>query len=187
MTDFRSAAFRTEPLTLFVGAGSVKQEFPFPVLPAQEWLEILGSNSWVVAVVGTIPGTWHETFIDRVELGRIGTADVRAFAHSALAQSAGRPWWEAERLVNSCFTDGGRLLGTVLTNGVDPSRMTLAVFLACVWATLTKGADATGMAKLESELLPPPPEATEAERAGLEDDMSGMVERFRGMPGVRTG
>lgn len=187
MADFRFAAFRTEPFTISLGAGSVTQEFPFPVLPAQEWLEILGSNNWAVAVVGTIPGTWHETFIDRVELGRIGTADVIAFAHSALAQSAGRPWWEAERLVNSCFHDGGRLLGTVLTNGVDPSRMTLAVFLACVWATLTKGADATALAKLEGELLVPPPEATQAERAELEDDVLGMVDRLRAMPGVRTG
>lgn len=181
MTDFRSAAFRTEPFNLPVGP------WPFPVLTAREWLGIMGSGNWVVHTVACLPGTWHETFIDRVELGKISPDDVRSFAHSALAQSAGRPWWEAERLVNSCFHDGGRLLGTVLTNGVDPSRMTLAVFLACVWATLTKGADATAMAKLEAELLPPPPEATEAERAELEDDMFGMVERMRAMPGVRTG
>lgn len=186
---FRIAAFRTESFTISLGAGTVTRQFFFPLRPAREWLEIMGSNSWPVAVVNTLPTGDHERFLDDVESGQLGTADVRAFAHSALAQSAGRPWWEAERLVNACFSDGGRLLGTVLTNGVDPSRMTLAVFLACVWATLTKGADAEAMIKLESALLVPPPEATPEERAGLDDDddVFAMVDRMRAMPGVRTG
>lgn len=187
MADFRSAAFRSVPFTISLGAGMLTREFPFPVLTAQEWLKFLGSGNWVVHVVSALPDEAHERFVDCVESGELGTADVTSFAHSALAQSGGRPWWEAERLVGTCFADGGRLLGTVLGQGIDPSRMTLAVFLACVWATLTKGADATGMAKLESELVVPPPEATAQERAELEEDMYGMVERFRGMPGVRTG
>lgn len=126
-------------------------------------------------------------FIDKVESDELDAGDVRTFAHSALAQSAGRPWWEAQRLIGACFNDGGRLLGTVLMRGVDPSRMTLAAFLACVWAKLTENADVTSLAKLESELLVPPPEATEDERAAVDEDVFTMVERMRAMPGVRTG
>lgn len=186
--SFRAAAFRTGPFTLSLGAGTVTRQFAFPLCPAREWLEIMSSDSWAVTVVNTLPTGDYERFLDDVESGQLGAADVRALAHSALAQSAGRPWWEAERLVNACFSDGGRLLGTVLTHGVDPSRMTLAVFLACVWATLTKGADAAAMAKLESELLVPPPDATDEERAGLDDDdVFAMVDRMRAMPGVSVG
>lgn len=185
MAEFRTAAFRTEPFTLFVIAGPVTHSFP--ALTAREWLEILGSRNWVAATLAMLPQEDYERFLDGVEVARFGRADVIALAHSALAQSAGRPWWEAERLTGACFNDNGRLLGTLIGNGTDPSRMTLAVFLACVWAALTKGADATDIAKLESELLPPPPEATQEERAELEDDLFGMVERMRAMPGVRTG
>lgn len=188
MADFRTAAFRTERFTVSLGAGMSQREFPFRVLPAQEWLEIFGSNSWITAVINTIPAGSFEEFLDAVEREELWSADVTAFAHSALAQSAGRPWWEAERLVGACFHDGGRLLGTLLGNGTDPSRMTLAVFLACVWAALTKNADAEGLLKLEAALLVPPPDATDEERAGLDDeDMHGMVDRLRAMPGVRTG
>lgn len=184
MTDFRTAAFRTIPFSVHVSP----RDYPFPVLTAQQWLEMLGSHNWITAVIGVLGEGHHEQFLDAVAESVLCEAEVLAFARSALAQSAGRPWWEAERLINSCLDDGGRLLGTVLVSGADPSRMTLAVFLACVWATLTKGADATALVKLEAELLVPPPEATEAERAGLDDDgMSSMVDRLRGMPGVHIG
>lgn len=180
---FREAVFRTRPFPVTV-AGS---EFLFPARPAQEWLEILGSNNWIVATVATLGNEAHERFLDAVEAEELDADDVRAFAHSALAQSAGRPWWEAERLAGACFTDGGRLLGTVLLSGADPRGMTLAAFLACVWAALAKGADAEAMTKLEASLLVPPPEATAEDRAGLDDDMYAMVDRMRSMPGVRTG
>lgn len=188
VAEFRGSAFRTQPFVILLGAGQVTRQFPFPVLTARDWLGFFGSSSWIVHTVSALPSDFHELFIDQVERGELGAADVTAFAHSALAQSAGRPWWEAERLIGACFGDAGRLLGTVLTGGVDPSRMTLAVFLACVWATLTKGLDATGLAKLEGELLVPPPEATPEERGELDgDDVNAVVERLRAMPGVRTG
>ena len=163
------------------------RDFPFPVLPAGDWLEIFGKNNWIIATVNSTPADAYEELLNGVESGELGTADVLAFAHSALAQSAGRPWWEAERLIGACFNDSGRLLGPVFLHGVDPSRLTLAAFLACVWAKLTENADATALAKLESELLVPPPEATEDERAAVDDDVFSMVERMRAMPGVRTG
>lgn len=186
---FRTAAFRTEPFTISLGAGLLTHPFSFPLLTALEWLEIMGSDNWLVHVVRALDPDTYERLLDCVQNGQLGPVDVRAFAHSALAQSAGRPWWEAERLVNALFNDSGRLLGTLLGNGTDPSRMTLAVLLACVWATLTKGADAEAMLKLETALLIPPPEATEEERAGLDEDdeMFTAVDRLRSMPGVRTG
>lgn len=183
MDDFPSAAFRSQPFVVLVGVHS----YAFPVLTARDWLEFFGSGNWVTHSVSALPNEAHTLFIDRVESGELSPTDVRLFAHSALAQSAGRPWWEAERLVGACFSDGGRLLGTVLLGGVDPSRMTLAAFLACVWAALTKGADATALAKMEGELLVPPPEATPEERGGADDDVFAVVERLRNMPGVRTG
>lgn len=186
-SGFRGAVFRRDPFTISLGAGLTTHMFRFPVRPAREWLETLGSNNWIVATVATLPTEDYERFLDQVEAGVLGTADVLAFAHSALAQSAGRPWWEAERLAASCFSDNGRLLGTVLMGGADLSRMTLAMFLACVWATLVRGQDAEGLTKLEVELTVPPPEATEEERAGLEDDMFSMVERARSIPGVHIG
>lgn len=184
MADFRTAAFRTQPFEIGSIGGYLHT---FPVLTALEWLTVFGASNWITETVAQLSPDAHGHFLDEVEDG-LTAMEVCTWARARLSESAGRPWWEAERLIRACFNDGGRLLGTLLGNGTDPSRMTLAVFLACVWATLTKGADAEGLLKLEAALLVPPPEATEEERAGLDDDdMSGMVDRLRAMPGVRTG
>lgn len=183
MADFGSAVFRTTPFPV----RAREHEFLFPCRSAREWLEMLGSDNWIVAAVGSLGNDDHERLLDLIESGELGEADVRALAHAALAGAGGRPWWEAQRLAAACMSDGGRLLGAVLTGGVDPSRLTLAAFLACVWATLTKGADAQQIVKLEAELVIPPPEATPEEREELDDDMGSMVERLRSMPGVSIG
>lgn len=177
---FRPAAFRTQPFLIGTHV--------FPVLSAETWLGIMSSDRWIVDTVSSLAPVSYDSFLDGVESGETSREQVVSLARSALAQSAGRPWWEAERLVGACFNDSGRLIGTILNGGVDPSRMTLAVFLACVWAALTKGADAERLISLEASLLVPPPDATPEERAGLDDDdMYAMVDRMRAMPGVRTG
>ncbi|HEX5705619.1 MAG TPA: hypothetical protein VFX97_20625 [Pyrinomonadaceae bacterium] len=183
MADFGSAVFRHSPFPVPAGGHT----FDFPSLTGRQWLTLLSSENWVSATVGELDEETHERFVDLVESGELEPAHVRAFAHAALAGAAGRPWWEAQRLSGACFNDNGRLLGTALLSGADPERMTLAAFLACVWATLTKGADATQIVKLEAELLIPPAEATPEERADIDDDMGPMVERLRGMPGVSIG
>lgn len=118
-----------------------------------------------------------------MQLAENGFADsgtLVQLGHAALAEAAGRPWWEAERLIGTLSSDA--VLGTLLMRGCDPSRMTLAALLSAVWTLLMEGRkDDAARAMLEAELTMPPPEAA---GEAPEDDMSSMVAAMRAMPGV---
>lgn len=179
MADLAAAAFRTGP--------SEVRGHLFPHLNAAVWCELLSTRQWPVRLIHLMDPDPYEALLKDIESSTLDADGLLALARAALADAAGRPWWEAERLVATCTADGGRLLGMVLLAGVRPDQLTLAAFCCAVWAQITKGADATGLLKAQSELCVPPPEVSFEELEDEEDDMTAMVERMRGMPGVRIG
>lgn len=182
MPDLRSAAFRTTPFTIEVKGVSLI----FPSVPATAWLDVVSTDHYPTQTLGLMEWESHERFLDAIGSGRLDVSDLLRIAHKALAEAGGRPWWEVLRLTNSAFEQSGRLLGALLCSGVRPESMTLAAFCACVWATVTKGADATEMMKAESRLMVPPPNA-DLDEIPEDDDFQAMARRAQSMPGIRTG
>ena len=179
MPNLAAAAFRTTT--------SPVRGYDFPRLSAAEWCELLSANTWPVRLVQLMDAEPYEKMLAAIEDEELDKEGLIALARAALADAAGRPWWEAERLVTSCFNEGGRLLGMLLLAGVRPETLTLAAFCCAVWAQITKGADATQLMKAQSELLIPPPDVPLEDLEDSGDDMAVMVASLRNMPGARIG
>lgn len=184
MPDLRSAAFRTEPFRItYQGL-----ELAFRYEPAAVWMDALNKRSWVYHVLQFQDTDTHERMLDAIGQGEMSEADLPRIARAALAEAGGRAWWEIDRLTQVVYSDGGRLLGSLVLAGVDPMRITLAAWCAAVWARLVQGADTQQTMKIESQLVVPPPEATEDELAAADEAFGNVdVARLRQMPGISIG
>ena len=181
MADFSTAAFRDTHIEVEQGGYT----YSFPVLSAQQWMSLFSDRGrWPVRVLHHAEPESYERFLDEVEEGRADKDDLIRLARMVLSESAGRPWWEVERLCNGVLTNPA-LTGEVLSRGVDPSSLTLAAFLAVVWARATQGAKQTDRMQLEAELMAPPPEALQDMDDSM--DLSAVAQMFRGMQGARVG
>jgi hypothetical protein len=181
--DISSAAFRSRPYTVTVSGLDLK----FPCRTAADWLRLLSQPGSMLAVAQSMDEQSYESFLDAVQSGEAPPEDVIRIARAAESAAAGRPWWEVERLVGSLYADGGRLLGELTLCGVDPDRVSLAVYCSAIWARLVQDADATGRMKLESELSIPPADATADELEEQNEDVGQIVQRLRRLPGVSIG
>lgn len=173
------AVFRSGPFTVDSGG----RPYIFDHRSAAHWAEALASPDWVRAVLSMMGAASHERLLNEIETGVAGRDNVVGVARAALAAAAGRPWWEAERLVSCLRQDS--VLGSLLLKGCDPVRMSLASLCSSVWVLLMEGQDKTGRIQLEAEISMPPSEAAGDDSS--DDDMSAMVARMRAMPGVSAG
>lgn len=178
MADLR-AVFRSGPFTVDAGG----RPYVFDHRSAAQWAETLSGDGWVTGVLSMLGSASHERLLNEIETGGTGRDGIVSLARSALTAAAGRPWWEAERLVASLRNDS--VLGSLMLRGCDPARMSLAALCSAVWTLLMEGQDKTGRIQLEAEISMPPPDAAEGDAP--EDDMSAMVSRMRAMPGVSAG
>lgn len=181
MADFAPAAFRSTPITLDVDG----HPYTFPAMSAARWLELLSAPAWTLDVFRLTDDAAYEEFLARVDAGAAGPRDMTKVANAALAEAAGRSWWEALRLAHVA-TGAPTVLGSILLRGVDPERLTLAAFLAVVWVVVMQGRDDMARTQLEMELTTPPPEALEEEGVP-EMDMATLVASMRAAPGVSVG
>lgn len=152
-----------------------------------------GADAWLVALSGedpvraVVPGLLEPDAMVAVAVAMAsGTAryqDVEAAAFEAIATAAGRPWWEALRLVLWAAQPGSDLYGHLLLAGIDPARVTLAGWCSALYALLTRNADEKARNQLDFDLKAPP--------AGVETDEvdgwdTGIPEGFSAalMPGT---
>lgn len=180
MSDaFARAAFRDGP----VEVESHGRTFSFDPLWAGAWMSLLPSPGWAASLLQRHCATPHrDRFLDMLEDGHVQPEDLVSLGRSVLAEAAGRPWWEAERLVATALTP--EVLGAVLSKGIQPDLLTLAAFLAVTEAVIRERLDDTGRLQFESQISAPPPEALEQVP---EEDLSAVMERLRGMTGARIG
>jgi hypothetical protein len=86
-------------------------------------------------------------------------------AHEALAAAAGRPWWEAQRLIQSASDPRIKavVFGALVRSGFDFEVRPLAAFLDAAYSFAVENTTEEQRAKLDLELKTPPPGAGEAE------------------------
>lgn len=179
MASLSEAAFRTGPFEIELNG----HRLVFPHLTADRWTTAMFSGD--LSVVQLMTPEQFDLLLDLIEDESLSVEDVHRVARKAVAEAAGRPWWEAERLVASVFEPTGRILGNLMLSGVRPETMTLAAWCAAVWALITRNADGTDLMKAEMQLSVPPAEADEDDLA--QDDFEAAVRRAQGAPGVRVG
>lgn len=180
MADFPTAVFRQDPFTVTVD----DRPYTFPALNAAQWLDVMAQRNWTGHVLALCDTEAHEGFVDRAERGEADHAELLRIVHAAVAEAGGRNWWEVTRLVAGCLSQPS-FLGALLMRGLDPSRCTLAAFLAVAWSVMTQNGSDMERATREMELTTPPPEALE-EHEPEPMDMNELVARMRAAPGVST-
>lgn len=180
MSDFSEAAFRPGEEFWVELDGDL---YFFPVLStAEDWLALLGNPDWASNVLRRCSSSTFTAMLDRVAEGDSPSATPLRLARAALADAAGRPWWEAQRLAAHALTP--EILGAVLMRGVQPRALTLAAFLAVTETVIRNGLDDAKRMQFEMELTSPPPEALDE---APEEDPAAVIARLRGMTGARIG
>jgi hypothetical protein len=165
------------------------RQYGIPFLAASAWINALTSQQSALAVFpGMLPQAEYTRVLDGLMDGSINEAEVRNAALHAIRQAAGRPWWEAVRLVGMADAAGATLVGMLTLAGVDSDVMPFGRWLAAVYALGVKGKDEKERMIFEAKLSVPPagidPDVLAEEG---QDDFAAMVNLARSAPGMSTG
>lgn len=147
------------PVTVEVAGRTVT----VPAAPAAEWLLALASDGPVYAVIPGMLADDDQAAVTMALLtGQIDGDGLEAAFCTVVADVAGRPWWEAMRLVG--HAGGDEVYGHLLLHGVDPARVTLAGFCSAVYALITQHMEEKSRNQFDFDLkLPPSGVVAEAE------------------------
>lgn len=131
--------------------------FTVPPRPASDWfLAILDED----AMLPLIPGLMDAEAEDRIGemlLDEIITTDlIVTRSRELLTAAAGRPWWEADRLIRSSG-ESWHIIGGELTRlGVDLEKVSLAAALNAIYVVCVRTMDEKERNKFDIDLRMPP-------------------------------
>lgn len=179
-TNILRASLTASPITV----EAVGRSWVIPAKPASVWISALHSNNCPWSIFpGMLRGDNLADALDALTDPSTDSFDWRLAGFNAIRQAAGRPWWEALRLVAACDDNTGSLVGKLTVSGVDPDSIPFARWCAAVYSVMTDGADPKELLKFNMKLQVPPniPEAFDQSE---DDDFASMVEMARNMPGM---
>lgn len=154
------------------------EEYRIPALPAADWVEAILSKDATAIVPGLFPREDEEEILILLMAGEIDTDEILAAARDAIEAAAGRPWWEAMRLVSSAGENADTVLGTLVKEGFDFERRSLAALCAVIYALATSNMDKKDRAKFDMDLKSMPAEVLRDDEDALEAAfMAAMAER----------
>lgn len=170
MAEFH--ALSRKPLSITVAG----EQFHLPWRPAAEWALSLERYAVLSAVLAEPKDR------DRLALLLLERPDackeIEQESYRLLAEQAGRPWWEAVRLVMAA--DSPEALGHLTLAGVDPWSVSFGQWCAATYALYTKDQNAEGRLKFDFSLSIPP-EGFEDEWDDGADDADAIALAVAGM------
>lgn len=147
-------------------------DYTIPALPAAVWLTAVLAEQGGAIVPGLLgQQDQDDIWADYADEGWTPEelADVE---RDALGAAAGRPWWEADRLIRSAFTSESWpiISGEMTHRGIDVHAISLSGWLNWVFVLIvTRCKDDAERTLFESRLSMPPP-SVKAEELYDEDD-----------------
>ena len=147
------AALRIWALDVELGG----ETFTVPALPAADWfLAILDEETPLPLIPGLMDGEAEARITDLL-LDEVITAElIVTRSRELLTAAAGRPWWEADRLIRS---SGGswHIIGGELTRlGVNLDEVSLAAALNAIYVVCVRTMDEKERNKFDIDLRLPP-------------------------------
>lgn len=131
--------------------------FEVPARPAAEWFLALLDEE---AVLPLIPGMMTAGSEDRIgELlldEVIDTGLLVTRSRELLTAAAGRPWWEADRLIRSSAASWHIIGGELTRLGVDLEKVSLAAALNAIYVICVRTMDEKERNKFDIDLRLPP-------------------------------
>jgi hypothetical protein len=133
------------------------ETFTVPPLPAVGWfVAILEEGAPMPLIPGLMDDDAEERITDMLLAGEIDPQDIVTRSRELLTAAAGRPWWEADRLIRSA-AESWQIIGGELTRlGVDLNAVSLAAALNAIYVICVRTMDEKERNKFDIDLRLPP-------------------------------
>jgi hypothetical protein len=131
--------------------------FRVPPRPAVDWfVAILDEDVPLPLIPGLMDGDAEERVADLLLDGTVTAELIAMRSRELLTAAAGRPWWEADRLIRSSG-ESWHIIGGELTRlGVDLNRVSLAAALNAIYVICVRTMDEKERNKFDIDLRLPP-------------------------------
>lgn len=151
------AALRPAAIVVELG----EWEYTIPELPAADWITAVLAPDGGAIVPGLLVAPDRAAIWRDFALGAFTAEELAAVERDALAAAAGRPWWEADKLIRSLAAPDNfpTIHGELMLRGLDLERLSLAAALNATYAMVRKliGHDEAALARFDTQLKAIPP------------------------------
>lgn len=144
------AALRPWPIDIELG----EWEYTVPARSAAEWLVAVLDEDGAAIVPGLFNETDRAEVFDAYAAGLVASEDLARASRDVLEAAAGRPWWEADRLIRgAAHPDAWAVVsGELVGHGIDLERISIAAYCNAVYAFAVRNADADARQRLDFEI-----------------------------------
>jgi hypothetical protein len=133
------------------------ETFTVPPRPAADWfLAILDEDVPLPLIPGMMGAGAEERIADMLLDGEITAELLATRSRELLAEAAGRPWWEADRLIRSSAASWHIIGGELTRLGVDLDRVSLAAALNAIYVVCVRTMDEQERNRFDIDLRMPP-------------------------------
>lgn len=127
--------------------------FTVPPRPAAEWfLAILREENPLPLIPGLMIENDEERIVDLLLDGKIDAELIATRSRELLTEAAGRPWWEADRLIRGSAVSWHLIGGELTRLGVDLDKVSLAAALNAIYVICVRTMDEKERNKFDIEL-----------------------------------
>lgn len=133
------------------------ETFVVPPRPAADWfLAILDVDTPLPLIPGMMGGDAEDRIADMLLDGELEPDLIITRSRELLTAAAGRPWWEADRLIRSAGESWHVIGGELTRLGVDLDRVSLAAALNAIYVVCVRTMDEKERNKFDIDLRMPP-------------------------------
>lgn len=133
------------------------ETFTVPPRPAADWfLAILDEDTPLPLIPGLMTGADEDRIQDMLLDGEIDPELIVTRSRELLTAAAGRPWWEADRLIRSSGASWHIIGGELTRLGVDLAAVSLAAALNAIYVICTRTMDEKERNRFDIDLRLPP-------------------------------
>jgi hypothetical protein len=133
------------------------ETFVVPPRPAADWfVAILDEDTPLPLIPGMMDSQAEDIISDLLIDGRVTPEEIITRSRELLTAAAGRPWWEADRLIRSAGAEWHIIGGELTRLSVDLNRVPLAAALNAIYVICVKTMDEKERNKFDIDLRLPP-------------------------------
>lgn len=133
------------------------ETFVVPPRPAVDWfVAILDEDTPLPLIPGMMSSNAEERITDLLLDGLLTTEDIVTRSRELLTAAAGRPWWEADRLIRSSGASWHIIGGELTRLGVDLGKVSLGAALNAIYVICVRTMDEKERNKFDIDLRLPP-------------------------------
>lgn len=153
MTADALAALKIWALDVELGG----EVFTVPARPAADWfLAILDEDEALPLIPGMMADGAEERITDLLLDEEIDLDLIVTRSRELLTEAAGRPWWEADRLIRSAGASWHIIGGEMTRLGVDLEKVSLGAALNAIYVICVRTMDEKERNKFDIDLRLPP-------------------------------